>query len=33
MQLALGGKAAVDRVPRAMQEIFSDPAVSARRRP
>lgn len=33
MQLALGGQAAVDRVPRALQEVFGDaPAKAAARR-
>ena len=32
MQLALGGNAAVDRVPRTMKEIFSCPPVGGRRR-
>lgn len=33
MQLALGGKAAVDRVPHAMKAVLSAPPAGARRRP
>lgn len=33
MQLALGGKSSVDRVPRTVAEIFGNPPVGVRRRP